>query len=131
MATQQQKMTVTVRRNRQPAVARMLAVLALARRRFAHNALLLSSLGLGILAATVLFCTVPVFADTVSDIGLQQDLRASDVLTRNLELSVQFGGVDAGAIGTAESTQAGLINQYLHSFTGAGHRVLVSNPLLM
>ena len=42
--------------------------------------------GLGILAATVLLCTVPVFANTVSDIGLQQGLRSGDVVTRDLEV---------------------------------------------
>jgi hypothetical protein len=53
----------------------MLASVSLARRRFVHSALLLASLGLGMLAATVLFCTAPAFANTVSDIGLQQALK--------------------------------------------------------
>ncbi len=131
MAIQQRKAPVAVRRRRRPLLTRLLAPLSLARRRFAHNALLLLSLGLGILAATVLFCTVPVFANTVSDIGLQQDLRASDVLARNLEVSVQFNAADATATRSAETTQAGLVNQYLRSLVGAGHRLLLSNPLLM
>lgn len=120
-----------VRRRRRPLLTRILAPVSLARRRFAHNALLLASLGLGILAATVLFCTVPIFADTVSDIGLQQDLRSSDVLMRNLEVSVQFRSADAGATRSADAAQAGLVNQYLRSFIGAGHRLLISDPLLL
>ncbi|HEY7350420.1 MAG TPA: FtsX-like permease family protein [Ktedonobacterales bacterium] len=131
MAIQQRKVTPTVRRRRRPLMTRILAPVSLARRRFAHNALLLASLGLGILAATVLFCTVPVFADTVSDIGLQQDLHTSDVVTRDLEVSVQFSAADDKATQTAETTQAGLVNQYLASFIGAGHRVLISDPLLL
>ncbi len=131
MAIQQQKTTAAVRRRRRPLTMRILAPVSLARRRFAHNALLLASLGLGILAAAVLFCTVPVFADTVSDIGLQQDLRASDVLARSLEVGIQFGAADAGATRTAETTQTRLVSQYLGSFIGAGHRVLISDPLLL
>ncbi len=120
-----------VRRRRRPLITRMLAPVSLARRRFAHNALLLASLGLGVLAATVLFCAVPVFADTVSDIGLQQDLRSSDAVTRNLEVSVQLGAADAEATRVAETRQAGLVSQYLGAFIGAGHRLLVSDPLLL
>src|SRR5579859_481900 len=131
MAIQQRKATAAVRRRRRPLTARMLAPISLARRRFAHNALLLACLGVGILAATVLFCTVPVFADTVSDIGLQQALRASDVLARNLEVSVQFGAVDAGALHMADGAQAGLAGQYLGALVGSSHRALFSNPLLL
>ncbi|HEU5370617.1 MAG TPA: hypothetical protein VFU69_19240, partial [Ktedonobacterales bacterium] len=131
MAIQQRKAMAPVRRRRRPLLTRILAPVSLARRRFAHNALLLASLGLGILAATVLFCTVPIFADTVSDIGLQQDLRSSDVLMRNLEVSVQFRSADAGATRSADAAQAGLVNQYLRSFIGAGHRLLISDPLLL
>ncbi len=131
MAIQQRKASPTVRRRRRPLLTRILAPISLARRRFAHNALLLASLGLGILAATVLLCTVPVFANTVSDIGLQQDLRASDVVTRNLEVSVQLNAADAGATQTAETQQAALVRQYLSAFIGAGHRVLVSDALLL
>jgi putative ABC transport system permease protein len=109
----------------------MLAPVSLARRRFAHNALLLASLGLGILAATVLFCTVPVFADTVSDIGLQQALRSSDVVTRDLEVSVRFDAANADATQAAEAAQSGLVRQYLGTFIGAGHRLLSSDPLLL
>ncbi|HEY7357714.1 MAG TPA: FtsX-like permease family protein, partial [Ktedonobacterales bacterium] len=131
MAIQQRKAPAPVRRRRRPLLTRILAPISLARRRFAHNALLLACLGLGMLAATVLFCTVPIFADTVSDIGLQQDLRASDILTRDLEVSVQFRAADAGATRTADAAQAGLVNQYLSSFIGAGHRLLISDPLLL
>ncbi len=131
MATQQQKMTVTVRRRRRPVMARMRASLSLARRRFWHSALLLASLGLGILAATVLFCTVPVFANTVSDIGLQQALRSSDVVTRNLELDLQLGAVDAGAIQSADAQQTSLARQYLGSLINTSHRVLSSDALLL
>ncbi|HLV97226.1 MAG TPA: FtsX-like permease family protein [Ktedonobacterales bacterium] len=130
MAIQQRKAPPTVRRRR-PLLTRILAPISLARRRFAHNALLLASLGLGILAATVLLCTVPVFANTVSDIGLQQDLRASDVITRSLEVSVQLSAADAQTTSAAETEQAGLVRQYLSSFLGAGNRVLVSDPLLL
>ncbi len=119
------------RRRRRPLITRILAPVSLARRRFAHNALLLGSLGLGILAATVLFCSVPVFADTVSDIGLQQDLHASDVVTHDLEVSVQFRSADAGATRSVDAMQSGLVSQYLSSFLGAGHRLLMSDPLLM
>ena len=119
------------RRRRRPLITRILAPVSLARRRFAHNALLLASLGLGILAAIVLFCSVPVFADTVSDIGLQQDLRASDVVTHDLEVSVQLRSADAGATRSVDATQASLVSQYLSSFLGAGHRLLMSDPLLM
>jgi hypothetical protein len=131
MAIQQRKAMAPARRRRRPLLTRILAPVSLARRRFAHNALLLASLGLGILAATVLFCTVPIFADTVSDVGLQQDLRSSDVLTRNLEVSAQFRSADAGATGAADAAQAGLVNQYLRSFIGVGHRLLISDPLLL
>jgi ABC-type lipoprotein release transport system permease subunit len=131
MAIQQRKAILMVRRRRRPLLTRILAPVSLARRRFAHNALLLASLGLGVLAATVLFCTVPVFADTVSDIGLQQDLHASDVVTRDLEVSVQFSSADAGATRSVEAAQAGLVNQYLSSFIGAGHRLLSSASLLL
>ncbi len=131
MAIQQRKASPTVRRRRRPLLTRLLAPISLARRRFAHNALLLASLGLGILAATVLLCTVPVFANTVSDIGLQQDLRASAAVTRNLEVSVQFSVADAGATSAAETQQATLVRQYLSSLLGAGHRVLISDPLLL
>jgi ABC-type lipoprotein release transport system permease subunit len=131
MAIQQRKAPPTVRRRRRPLLTRILAPISLARRRFAHNALLLASLGLGILAATVLLCTVPIFANTVSDIGLQQDLHASDAVARNLEVSVQLSAADAGATRTAETEQAALVKQYLNSFLGAGHRVLVSDALLL
>jgi ABC-type lipoprotein release transport system permease subunit len=131
MATQQRNATATVRRRRRPLLARMLAPISMARRRFWHNALLLASLGLGILAAAVLFCTVPVFADTVSDIGLQQDLRASDVVTKNLEVDVQLSAVDAGATRAVESAQAGLVSQYLGALIGSSHRSLASDPLLL
>jgi ABC-type lipoprotein release transport system permease subunit len=131
MATQQQKMTVTVRRKRRPVIGRMRASLLLARRRFLQSALLLASLGLGILAATVLFCTVPVFANTVSDIGLQQALSGSDVVTRNLELDLQLGTVDVGAIQRADVQQANLARQYLGPLIGDSHRVLSSDALLL
>jgi ABC-type lipoprotein release transport system permease subunit len=131
MATQQRQATSKLRRRRRPLIARILAPISLARRRFARHALLLASLGLGILAATVLFCTAPVFADTVSDVGLQQDLRTSDVVVRNLEVSVQVAPVEAGVVQTAESTQAGLVSQYLGSLIDTSHGALVSDPLLL
>ncbi len=131
MATQQQNMTTSVRRRRQPAVARMLASVSLARRRFVHSALLLASLGLGMLAATVLFCTAPAFANTVSDIGLQQALSSSDVVTKNLEVQLQLNAVDATALQTADAEQARLARQYVGAITNSSHRVLVSDPLLL
>ena len=131
MATQQRSTTVIVRRKRRPLLARMLASLELSRRRFWQNALLLASLGLGMLVATALFCAVPVFANTVAEIGLQQALAGSDVVTRNLELDFQSGVVDAGAIQHADNEQASLARQYLGSFIGASHRVLSSDALLL
>jgi ABC-type lipoprotein release transport system permease subunit len=109
----------------------MLASLSLARRRFLHNSVLLACLGLGLIAATVLFCTVPVFAASVSDIGLQQDLRSSDAVTRDIEVSTQLSSVNAQAVQAAEPEQARLVAQYLGPLVGAGHRVLSSDKLLL
>lgn len=109
----------------------MLASLSLARRRFLHNSVLLACLGLGMVAAAVLFCTVPVFASTVSDVGLQQDLRNSDAVTRDIEVGVQLSSVDKGAVQAAEPEQARLVSQYLGPLVGAGHRVLSSDKVLL
>jgi putative ABC transport system permease protein len=109
----------------------MLASLSLARRRFLHNSVLLVCLGLGMVAATVLFCTVPVFASSVSDIGLQQDLHNSDAVTRDIEVGAQLSSVNAQAVQAAEPEQARLVSQYLGPLVGAGHRVLSSDKLLL
>jgi putative ABC transport system permease protein len=131
MAIQQQTAPSRARRRRHSRTARMLASLSLARRRFLHNSLLLACLGLGMLAATVLFCTVPVFASSVSDIGLQQDLRSSDAVTRDIEVGAQLSSVNAQAVQTAGPEQARLVAQFLGPLVGAGHRVLSSDKLLL
>ncbi len=109
----------------------MLASLSLARRRFLHNSVLLACLGLGLVAATALFCTVPVFAASVSDIGLQQDLRNSDAVTRDIEVGAQLSSVNVQAVQTAEPEQARLVAQELGPLVGVGHRVLSSDKLLL
>ncbi len=131
MAIQQQTTAPRARRRRRSRTARMLASLSLARRRFLHNSVLLACLGLGMVAAAVLFCTVPAFASTVSDIGLQQDLRNSDAVTRDIEVGLQLSRVDARAVQAADSEQARLVSQYLGPLVGAGHRVLSSDKVLL
>ncbi len=107
-------------RQRGPALRRASTFSAaqLARLRLRRSrALLLAVVGLGILVAVVLICTVPLFNSLVGNVQLQTQLRTADPLARNIEVRVQSDHFRPSAQTTIGSEVPSLAQRFIQGFT--------------
>src|SRR5215813_2804597 len=92
---------------------------------------LLLVVALGILAAVVLVCTVPLYDTLVVDLQLQRTLNTSDVAARNLQAEVASAQVTSATRDAANPVIAQLQGQYLAGFTDPSPTYyLTSDPIL-
>ncbi|MGO8947391.1 MAG: ABC transporter permease, partial [Ktedonobacterales bacterium] len=89
--------------------------LALMRLRRGWN--LLVVVGLGILVAVVLICTVPLYDALVSNIQLQRAINTDDPTVRNLQPSIQSAQISTQLRDQSSRIMTSLAGSYLHGFT--------------
>ena len=93
---------------------------------------LLLAVGVGILVAVVLICTVPLYNSIVANIQLQRAINSGDPTVRNIQPTVQSSEITSGLRDKSNSTVTALANQYLHGYTtGAPIYYTVSDNMLM
>ncbi len=97
-----------------------LASLRLGLRRALRGWSLLLALGLGMLVAIVLICTVPLYTTLVPNVELQHILATSAPVETNFEVQVSFQPYTAAAISLADTRASALAQHYLGTFAPTG-----------
>lgn len=86
--------------------------------RLSHGRALLAAVGLGMLVAVTLICTVPLFNALIIDTQLQQEINTGDPADRNIQISTS-SFVSESARHDAQSIVPQLAQQYLDRFTAS------------
>jgi ABC-type antimicrobial peptide transport system permease subunit len=99
--------------------------------RLAHGRALLAAVGLGMLVAVTLICTVPLFNALIIDTQLQREINTGDPADRNIGVYTNsFTSEDARHV--AQSNVPRLGSQFLGAFTtGAPTAFAVSDALIL
>jgi len=90
-----------------------LATLHLARLRLSRNAALLGVVGLGIVLAVVLMCTVPLYTTLIGDIQLHQAIAASGPIATNVQVNAHSDEISQQLHVDASTTMSTLEQRYL------------------
>jgi putative ABC transport system permease protein len=92
----------------------------------------LLAVGIGILVAVVLVCTVPLYISLVSNVQLQRAIHASAPSARNIQATADSDNASATQRDAANATVTSLAQRYLSSFTTATPtHYLISDNLLL
>ena len=78
---------------------------------------LLLAVGVGILVAVVLICTVPLYNTLVANIQLQRAINTGDPTVRNVQPTVSSSQISTDLREKANATVSSLAGQYLKGFT--------------
>ncbi len=84
--------------------------------RLRRSVSLLAAVGLGIVVAVVLICTVPLYDSLVTGVQLQRELAAAGPLARNVEVQVDTDSVSAQTYTSLDQQVRSIAQQYLSSF---------------
>ncbi len=98
--------------------ASMFSSVRLAIARLSHGRALLAAVGVGMLVAVTLICTVPLFNALIIDTQLQQAINTGDPADRNVQVYTN-SYVSESARHDAQSRVPQLAQQYLSGFTSA------------
>jgi putative ABC transport system permease protein len=111
--------------------ASMFSSARLAIARLSHGRALLAAVGLGMLVAVTLICTVPLFNALIIDTQLQQAINTGDPADRNVQIYTN-SFVSESARQDAQSNILRLARQYLSGFTSdAPTTFAVSDALIL
>jgi putative ABC transport system permease protein len=80
---------------------------------------LLLTVALGILAAVVLLCAVPLYNNLVTDVELQRQINTDDPVARNIEIRLTQNTIAPAARSTVEPHVLSLAQRYVGAFTDA------------
>jgi putative ABC transport system permease protein len=89
----------------------------LALMRLSRGRPLLLAVGLGMLVAVVLVCTVPLYNALIANVQLQSTLNSADPISRNLEVELQSPQVDTQVRAATTQQETALAQRYLSGFT--------------
>ena len=99
--------------------ASIFSSLRLAILRLTRSWALLLAVGVGILVAVVLICTVPLYDTLVANIQLQRAINTGDPTVRNIQPSINSSRITPQIRGQSSAIVNGLANQYLRDFTSS------------
>lgn len=112
--------------------AGMLSSGRLAVRRLTRGWELLLAVGIGMLAAVILVCTVPLYDTLIADVQLQRTISADSPPERNIAAQAQSSSVSASLRQQATSQVQALANHYLSGFvSSASTYYVVSDDTLL
>src|SRR5271165_5270241 len=97
----------------------VLSSIRLALMRLSRGWKLLVVVGVGILVAVVLICTVPLYDSLVANIQLQRAINTGDPTVTNLQPSVRNGQISAAARDQATQVVSELGDRYFKNFTSS------------
>ena len=121
-----------VREPRRGRPAGLFSAVRLAFMRLTRGWELLLAVGVGIMVAVILICTVPLYNTLVANIQLQRAINTGDPTVRNIQPIVQSSEITSGLRDKSNSTVTALANQYLHGYTtGAPVYYTVSDNMLL
>jgi ABC-type lipoprotein release transport system permease subunit len=112
--------------------ASLLSGAGLARTRLGNSWRLLLAVGIGIIVAVVLICTVPLYNTLVANIQLQAKINSEGPAGRNVEIQVTSDGFSALQRRAEDDTVRTLSGQYLASFAQPDvNNYLTADPMLL
>lgn len=99
---------------------------SLASVRWRHTWFLLAIMTLGMIAAVIIICTVPLFANVMNTAGLRQELRA-DPNNAKIEINTTTQGLSTPVATTVQSLFASLMKQDLSNFAQPTQFTIISS----